>query len=140
MADFDVTVDTSGMDRVLQQEPQKVNHWLDGFAENMVANIVLSFGTSPPGLSYTRGGVTHIASQPDFPPNVDTGTLRASIRWENTGSFERTIFAGTEYAEYLEFGAEDVGLLPRPFMGPEFADAQQRVGDDARRNLGLDDI
>lgn len=140
MADFEIIVDTSGLDRMLEQEPQKVGRWMSAFAEEMVSNIKLSFGTSPPGLSYSRNGIEHVASQPDNPPNVDTGALRASIRWENTGSFERTISAGTEYAEYLENGAEDVGLLPRPFMGPEFEDARRRMADDARDNLGLGDI
>lgn len=140
MADLEIHVDTRGIDRMLQQEPQKVEHWLDGFVEEMVTNIKLSFGDSPPGIAYTRGGTTHIASQPGYPPEVDTGTLRASIRWEKTGRAERTIFAGTEYAQYLEDGAEDVGLLPRPFMGPEFADARQRIAEDARRNLGLDRV
>lgn len=140
MADLEIRVDTEGIDRLLQQEPQKVERWLDGFVEDMVTNIKNSFGTSPPGLSYTRGSVTHVASQPGYPPNVDTGALRASIRWEKTGTAERTIMAGTEHAEYLENGAEDAGIEPRPFMGPEFADAQSRIGDDARRNLGLDEI
>lgn len=140
MADLDVTLDTDVLDRILAQEPGKVDSWLDGFAEEMVTNIKLSFGSSPPGLSYTRGSVTHVASQPDNPPNVDTGALRASIRWERTGKHERTIMAGTEYAEFLENGAEDVGLLPRPYMGPEFADAQRRIEGDARQKLGLDDV
>lgn len=138
-SDFKVNLDTSGLDKILQQEPAKAEAWLDGFVEEMVTNIKLSFGTSPPGLTYTRGSVQHVASQPGYPPNVDTGNLRASMRWEKTGKLERTIFDGTEYGIYLEEGAEDAGIEARPFVQPEFADAEKRIGDDARRNLGLDD-
>jgi len=134
-----VTVDTKGMEDAIRNDPAKVERWLDGFTEDMVGGIKLSFNTSPPGRVYVRGkNRTHTASQPGFPPNVDMGTLRASIYWENTGSLQRTIYAGTEHAEYLEDGAEDVGLEARPFMAPAFDDAQKRIEDDAAANLGLD--
>ncbi|MBZ0294500.1 MAG: hypothetical protein K8L99_18190 [Anaerolineae bacterium] len=133
---FEVRLDTTGIDRLLQSEPQKVERWLDGFAEDMVTGIKLSFGSGPGGQEYTRGSVTHIASQPGYPPNVDIGALMGSIRWEPTGALERTIMDGVEYGIWLEDGTEDI--LPRPWMAPIFDDARQRIERDARDNLGLD--
>lgn len=122
MADLQITLDTSGIDRILAAEPQRVGRWLSGFAEDVVTDIKLSFGTSP--------------SSPGQPPGVDRGTLRASIHWENTGSFERTIMDGVEYGVYLEDGTERMGA--RPFMGPAFERAQARIESDAQANLNLE--
>ena len=135
MADY-VKLDMRGLDRVLREEPQKAERWLDGVAEEIVSDIKLSFGTSPGGRSYTRGSVTHVASQPNYPPNVDTGALRASIRWENTGHFERTIMDGVEYGIYLEDGAEN--MQPRPFVGPVFHDWRGKIALDAKKNLDIE--
>lgn len=132
----EVVLDTSGIDKLLREEPGKVSRWLDGFAESIVTDIKLSFGTSPPGLTYTRGGVTHVASQPGYPPNVDIGALINSIGWEPTGQFERTISDGVDYGLKLEDGTED--MQPRPFFAPAFYDAQKRIESDARANLGLE--
>jgi hypothetical protein len=107
----------------MREYPGKVNTWLDGFAENMVTEIKLSFGTSP--------------SPPGGPPGVDTGALRASITWENTGPFERTISDGVEYGVELEDGTERNGG-PRPFMRPVFDRANQRIEGDARAKLNLE--
>ena len=124
MANSKVVLDTKGLQRLMQTEPQKVSLWLDGFTEDMVSRIKLSFGTSP--------------SSAGDPPGVDTGALRASIRWERQGEFTRHIMDGVEYGLYLEDGTEHIA--PRPFMQPAFADAQQRVGQDARDHLGLEDL
>lgn len=132
----EVRVDVSGLERILRTEPGKVETWLDKIAENIVTDIKLSFGTSPPGASYTRGGVTHVASQPGYPPNVDIGTLWNSIRQENTGKLERQVMDGVEYGIYLEHGTEDID--PRPFMRPAFDRARKTIEQDAARNLGLE--
>ena len=132
----DVVLNTDGLDNLIRDEPQKVDIWLDGFAESIVTFMKLSMGTSPAGMEYTRGGVTHIASQPGYPPNVDIGALINSLGWEPTGQFERTIYAGTEYALPLEEGTEDI--QPRPFVAPAFDDAQKRIERDAQENLGLE--
>jgi len=136
MGDLTVRLDTSGLDRLLRDEPGKVESFLDWKAEAMVAEIVLSFGSGPPGMTYSRGMVEHTASQPGYPPNVDTGALRASIRWEKTGRMERTISDGVEYGIYLEDGTEDI--MPRPFMAPVFIEAQRTIEREARQRLGLD--
>ena len=135
---IEVRVNTKGLDEAIRNDPQKVGRWLSAFTEDLVSRIKLSFGTSPGGRVYKRGTRTHTASAPGFPPNVDMGTLRSSIYWESTGELERTVYAGTEYAEYLEDGAEDAGIEARPFMKPAFDDAQNRIEADAAANLGLD--
>jgi len=128
-----VRIDTRKLDQIIAQQPGKVQRWGDGFAESIVTHIKLSFGTSPPGEVYTRGGVTHVASQPNYPPNVDTGTLRASMRQERVGQFVWRVMDGTEYGIQLEYGRED--MSPRPFVVPAFVDAQRRLADDIKRNL-----
>lgn len=137
MAD-DYKLDLSGIETLLRTEPQKGGRWLTGVAETIVSDIILSMDTSPPGKSHTRGNVTHVASQPGYPPNTDIGKLVGSIRQENTGSFERTISAGTEYALPLEEGSEHLGGA-RPFMEPAINRARGWIEEDAHRNLGLED-
>lgn len=121
-ADLQVTLDTSGIDRILATEPGRVEAFLDWFAESVVTDIVLSFGTSP--------------SSPGQPPGVDTGALRASIRWEKTGALERTIMDGVEYGQYLEDGTSK--MAARPFFRPVFDAAQQRIERDAAAQLNLE--
>ena len=124
----EITVDVSGLDRLLREEPGKVESWLDGFAESIVTDVKLSFGSSPPGESYTRGGVTHVASQPGYPPNVDIGTLTNTIRQEKTGPLERQVMDGVDYGIHLEDGTEHIE--PRPFMRPAFDRAGARMERD----------
>lgn len=115
-AGFAITLNTAVMDQIIQTLPGGLSAALSGAAEEIVSEIVESFGTSPPGEAYSRNGVTHIASQPGYPPNVDTGALRASIQHEPSGDLEETITVGEEYGEYLEFGTVDIA--PRPFFTP----------------------
>lgn len=124
MATPKVVLDLKGIEKMLRAEPQKGGRWLTRFAESIVTDIKLSFGTSP--------------SQPGNPPGVDSGTLRASIRQENTGGFERTISDGVEYGVWLEDGTERV--RPRPFFKPAFERAFARMEKDAADNLGLEDV
>jgi hypothetical protein len=135
---LEVRVDTKGLQDAAREDPAKVKRWLGGFTEDMVSRIKLSFNTSPSGRVYKRGKRSHTASSPGYPPNIDLGTLMGSIYWEETGDLETTIFVGAEHGEYLEDGAEDVGIEARPFMAPAFDDAQNRIESDAAQNLGLD--
>jgi hypothetical protein len=135
---MEVTVNTEGLEKARREDPAKARRWLNGFTEDLVSRIKLSFNTSPPGRVYKRGSRTHTASVAGSPPNIDYGSLDGSITWEPTGDMENTVFVGVEHGEYLEDGAEDVGLEARPFMGPAFDDAQNRIEEDAARNLGLD--
>lgn len=129
-------VDVAGIERLLARTPDKVEEFLDWMAESMVTDITLSFNTSPPGEAYTRGGVTHVASQPGYPPNIDIGDLKSSITWEKTAPLERTISDGVEYGIMLEDGTAD--MEPRPFIQPAFDEAAKRFGEDAKRILNLE--
>lgn len=112
----DFRIDFGPLEKIVRDLPDVTSDFLDAEAETMVNDVKLSFGTSPAGRSYQRAGVTHIASQPGFPPNADTGTLRASIHWTAEGQLSRTISDGVAYGVMLEFGT--VRMAPRPFMGP----------------------
>lgn len=138
MANPKIVLDTKGLQALKRKEPEKVATWLDGKAEGLVTDIKLSFNTSPPGQTYTRGGVSHTASQPGYPPNVDIGTLRLSIRWERDGLFTRKIMDGVNYGIHLEDGTERIA--PRPFMQPAFARLGKTIEQEAKSELGLEDL
>ena len=136
MADFVIRIDTRRMQRLIQEEPQIVDQWLRGVGNEMLGDIVLSFNTSPPGAAYDRGDNFHIASQPGYPPNIDSGTLQNSMGIRPVGHLQYEIHDGVEYGYHLEMGTEN--MAPRPFVGPVFDDWQGKIDDDARRNLRLD--
>ncbi len=122
----DIRIDISGIDALLRAEPGKVSKWLDGLAESIVTDIKLSMGSSP-SAAYD-------------PPGVDTGTLRASMHWEATGTSERTVMDGVEYGVYLEEGVQVNNLLPRPFMKPAFDRARADLPRDAKGDLDLENF
>lgn len=132
----EVKVDVSGLDRILQTEPERVEAWLDMLSEDIVTDTKLSFGTSPPGREYTRGGVTHVASQPGYPPNVDIASLTNSIHWKKTGKLERTVSDGVAHGVWMEDGTERI--KPRPWMRPAFDRIRQRMERDAANRLRLE--
>lgn len=134
----EIRLDMSGIEKLLREEPGKVSRWLDGLAEGIVTDAKLSMGTSPPGATYQRGGVSHTASAPGYPPNVDTGSLRNSLHWEATGEHERTISDGVEHGIMMEEGTENI--LPRPFMRPAFDQAREVMERDAKSGLGLENL
>lgn len=127
--------DTRKLQRLAQQSPQMLDAALRGVAEEMTGDIKLSFGTSPAGRTYTRGSVTHVASQPGYPPNVDTGTLRASMRWAKAGRLTYHIMDGVEYGVMLEFGTSR--MAARPFIVPAFEDWRRRKFADFIRRNGI---
>jgi len=116
--DFKFELDTEGIDNLLARMDGIADRWLAGVAEAIVTDVKLSFGSSPDGRRYTRGSIEHVASQGGYPPNVDLGTLRASIRQQKIHAHERWISDGVEYGVYLEIGTERIA--PRPFMRPAF--------------------
>lgn len=138
MATPKVVLDIKGLQQLKRTEPEKVARWLDSKAEGLVTDIKLSFNTSPPGRTYTRGGVSHTASQEGYPPNVDIGTLRASMRWEPDGQFTRKIMDGVTYGIHLEDGTERIA--PRPFVQPAFKRLEKTIAADAKSELGLEDL
>ena len=136
MADYQVRIDTRKMQQIIRNEPERVDRWLRGVANEMLSDIVLSFNTSPAGRTYTRGETTHIASQPGYPPNIDKGALEASMGVRRLKQLRYEIHDGVEYGIHLELGTER--MAARPFVGPVFDDWQHKIDDDARRNLELD--
>lgn len=119
MADgIEIRLDTTLLDRLIRDVPEEADRWLRGVGNQIVDEIVLSFGDSPPGREYRRKSVVHVASQPGYPPNVDTGALRASIRLVKIGRLHYQVQDGVEYGAYLEVGTESIGA--RPFVAPVF--------------------
>lgn len=119
-------LETVRLDQLIARGSGDLDAYLRGVAQEIVNEIVLSFGSSPPGRTYDN----HTASQPGYPPNVDTGALRASIRWAKTGRLEYTIFDGVPYGVLLEFGTPRVRA--RPFVRPVFERWRTRLPDDMR--------
>ena len=136
MASYEIKVDTRKMQNIIRNETERADRWLRGVANEILGDIVLSFNTSPPGWSYKRGNKAHVASQLGYPPNVDMGTLRASMGVRRLKQLAYEIHDGVEYGYHLELGTEHIA--PRPFVGPVFDDWQKKIQDDARRNLGID--
>lgn len=124
-----VVLNDAELTRIIQQQPEQAESWLDGVAQQITNEIVQSFGTSPPGRSYGN----HVASSPGYPPNVDTGALSGSIRWEPAGVLTRRISDGVTYGYYLEMGTESIEA--RPFVRPVFNRWNEAIAEDARRHL-----
>lgn len=135
--DFEWELDTKGIDDLLNRLDGVVDAWLGGVAEAIVTDVKLSFGSGPDGRRYTRGSIEHVASQPGYPPNVDTGALRGTIRQQRINAHERWVMDGMEYGVYLEIGTERIA--PRPFMRPAFdriiAQVMGGMGDALGREL-----
>lgn len=130
MTGIKLNIDTETLKNIKRKNPQKVDEWLRGIAQQMVGDIKLSFGTSPDGRAYKRGKVVHIASQPNYPPNVDTGTLRASIDSKRIDSYNQQIYSQVDYAIHLELGTEK--MLARPFVEPVFKKWSKIIANEAR--------
>jgi hypothetical protein len=121
-------VDTRRLQQLIGSLPGAVDDALNAAAHEALAQIQLSFNTSPAGETYTHGSIEHVASAPGYPPNVDTGTLRASMRAEKAGPLEYQVMDGVEYGVYLELGTERVAA--RPFVTPVIED--MRAGELGR--------
>ena len=112
-----ITINKRKLDEILRNTPDQINDWMDGVAQEIVNDIKLSFGTSP--------------SRPGDPPGVDTGALRASMRWARGGQYQRIIHDGVEYGVFLEYGTSKIAA--RPFVSPVFFEWQRKLADDAKR-------
>jgi len=129
---IEITVDLSGYDRVLREEPIKAGRLLSAGAERAITIMKTSFNTSPAGRIHQRGTRTHTASQPGYPPNIDTGALSNSLRWEEAGQSTRKIF-GMEYGLELE----DSTMKNRPFIQPAFDQLKNEFPGMAKAYLTL---
>lgn len=130
-----VRLDKRKLDQLIRTTPGRANMMLRGMATEIVGDIVLSMGTSPPGESYQRGSVTHVASQEGYPPNVDTDALRPSIRWTEDTPLRLFVHDGVTYGKWLEFGTDNMG--PRPFITPVFEVWRQRKFLAYARDFGV---
>ena len=124
------TMDKRPLEALIRKTDGQLGDWLRGVGEEIRNDVVLSFNTGPSGRAYPRGnGKTHYASSPNYPPNVDTGTLKASIRVIKKGKLVFWVADGVEHGIKLEIGT--TRIAPRPFMRPAF-DAWTRGGKLAR--------
>jgi len=127
-------IDTRGMKDLMANLPGAVGAFLDAEAETAVTEMKLSFNTSPGGRTYYRRGVMHIASQPGFPPNIDTGTLRNSLQWFPAGNEANAReIRGVDYGLELEYGTARFGA--RPFIAPVLERLSRDVKDRLRAAL-----
>lgn len=108
-----IDLDMKKFGEVIANTPGECDAWLRSVAQQITDDIKLSFGTSP--------------SPPGGPPGVDTGALRASMHWYESGKLEYTVSDGVEYGQYLEL------VWDRPFMTPMFELWRDKLGDDARQ-------
>lgn len=127
-----MTIDTSMMTKIRQALPEQISALLRGAANEMVSDMKMSMGTSPAGATYKHGNVSHVASAPGYPPNPDTGALRASINFYPESNTRVVIADGVEYGLYLEIGTERIE--PRPFVVPVFTLWSQGKFADFARN------
>lgn len=117
---------------MIREQPLLVDRVLGETAIEIVEDAQKSMGSSPPGKSYKRGKIVHVASKAGYPPNVDTGALRASLRFRKVNNGYR-VEDGTEYGYYLEVGTSKMGA--RPFMRPAFERAKDRFIARIREGL-----
>ena len=114
-----VRIKKNDFKKLAKASSKKADEALGALAEEGEQIVKLSMQDSPAdGLSYARGGRVHIASSPGNPPRVDTGTLINSILAQRVKLKHHRIVAQAEHAVWQEFGVEENGLAPRPFMGP----------------------
>ncbi|MBK9751813.1 MAG: hypothetical protein IPO91_34315 [Chloroflexi bacterium] len=123
------------LQQIRQNLPNVGDQFVRAWATEMTSDIVLSFGSSPPGETYVRGGVAHVASSPGFPPNVDIGALKASMRWTPAGRMKAIIHDGVIYGVMLETGTER--MAARPFFTPVIVDWRQNKFVPFARQFGL---
>lgn len=121
MGSVTMTIDDRKLRQIIQTLPDRASQALAMITEELTGDIVVSFGTSP--------------SAPGQPPGVDTGALRASMRWEPEGKLTTVIMDGVEYGIYLEGGTER--MAARPFMLPAFENYRRNKLASAIQAFGL---
>jgi hypothetical protein len=125
-ANINVRLDTRALEQLLARAPQDVEDALDAVAFEGERIVKMSFGTGPAGRTYNIRGVSHTASAPGSPPNIDTGKLMNAIHIKRLGRLRRGISTGdTEYAAGLEYGTTK--MAARPFMRPMIERLQRDV-------------
>lgn len=68
----------------------------------------------------------HVASKPGDPPNIDTGRLVNSIKWEvDENALSAVVGTNLEYGTHLEFGTTK--MAARPWLGPALRENQRSI-------------
>jgi HK97 gp10 family phage protein len=116
-----IELNLTGLQELARTAPDQVDEAVKAVAFELQGDIQLSFNTSPPGRTYGK----HVASAPGYPPNVDTGTLRASIRASQVKEMVWQVTAGTDYAIPLEFGTPR--MQARPFFRPKVEGMKKKM-------------
>lgn len=125
-----VKINFNKLPELARKSPQITDDAVQAIAREGERFVKQSFGDSPPGVRYNN----HIASRGGYPPNVDTGKLRAGINVKKVRMMLYSIGTGdTEYAVFLEFGT--VNMQPRPFMQPMEAHLKREAVAIARKYL-----
>lgn len=114
---FHIEHNTTVLQRLIREYPDKVNEFLRAAAQDVVTDIKLYIQQSEPaGRTYLRGRVAHTASAPGQPPAIDTGALINSLSWYQDTPTRMIVHDGVEYGYGLEMGRDKVA--PRPFVNP----------------------
>jgi hypothetical protein len=116
-----VTLELKGLNFLIKEHPKRIRAWLEELSADTVQDIIASFNSGPPGRVYVRpGGRTHTASSPGYPPNVDTGAYKRSLRHKMVSDLVAEIHDGMEYGIYLELGTTHIGgrMAARPHVTP----------------------
>jgi hypothetical protein len=119
-----IGLDTAKLEALIRDTPGMVDEILASAANEILGDIVSSFNTSPPGRAYKRRTVVHVASVANYPPNVDTDALRASMKVRRVRRGVYHVEDGVEYGIYLEDGTERIEA--RPFVRPVFDEWRRR--------------
>lgn len=123
-----VHIKKNDLQKLRRMAPQRAGTAIRALAIAGETHAKLLINESPEtGREYQRGSVLHVASSPGEAPRTDIGTLIGSIRVERAGRFNQNLVAATEYAEFLEFGTEN--MEARPFFGPTVLHLEQVAGD-----------
>ena len=122
-----VTIDDTVLKQI-QADDAGRDRWLRGVGNQILGDIVKSFGDSPPGQQYGD----HVASQPGYPPNVDDNVLRPSMKLQKIRKLNYQIQDGTDYGIKLEDG---IGVEARPFVRPVFDEWQIKIEGEAKDGL-----
>jgi len=115
------------MAQVVQQLPRGIKTAM-GQATLIVMREAITSMRPGTGRVYKRGSIIHRASAPGFPPAVDTGRLRASIRPEVKrmgGEIVGIVGSNVAYAPHLEFGTSR--MAARPFLKRAFEKKKREI-------------
>lgn len=126
----------NNFEAIARKLPQAVSRHVRETCLGIQADIAVGMSGPHSGAIYGD----HQASAPGEMPAIDSGHLAASIQVEaEPNSTVGYVYTDVEYAPFLEAGAPNAGIEPRPFMAPategragEFIDSLRRLEDDLR--------